>query len=83
MLFSQIAAKDVVNVINGEILGNVNDLEIEPNSGQIFCIYIDRRFGLLNSLFGRREQIRIPWDQIVKIGEDVIIVNYPKSTHDI
>ena len=76
MLLSDMQEKQVINVLDGVIIGFIIDVEIEPNSGQVFAIYIRERLGLGN-IFGRRECIRIPWDQIVKIGENVIIVNYP------
>lgn len=76
MLLSEMELKEVINVVDGVIIGFITDLEIEPNSGQIFSIFIQARLGLGN-FFSKRECIRIPWDQIVKIGENVIIVNYP------
>ncbi len=76
MLLSEMELKEVINVVDGVIIGFIVDLEIEPNSGQIFAIFIQQRLGLGN-FFSKRECIRIPWDQIVKIGENVIIVNYP------
>lgn len=81
MLLSEIEEKDVVNVIDGSIIGSIVDLEIEPNSGQIYCIYIQLNIGFLN-LFQRQNKVILGWDQIVKIGEDVIIVNYPYATTD-
>ncbi|ERJ13608.1 YlmC/YmxH family sporulation protein [Haloplasma contractile] len=76
MLFTEICEKEVVNVINGKAIGNVVDLEIEPNSGRIFFIYVQQIEGLL-SIFNKPEKLKIPWNQIVKIGVDVIIVNFP------
>ncbi len=76
MLLSEMEIKQVINVVDGVIIGFIIDLEIEPNSGQIFAIFIQERLGLGN-FFAKRDCIRIPWDQIVKIGENVIIVNYP------
>ncbi len=76
LLLSDMELKEVINVVDGVIIGFIVDLEIEPNSGQIFSIFVQQRAGLGN-LFSKRECIRIPWDQIIKIGENVIIVNYP------
>lgn len=79
MLLSCIEDKDVVNVVDGKKIGFVCDLEIEVNSGKIFFIYVQTISRLLN-IFSKDEKIKIPWDQIIKIGEDVIIVNYPCCT---
>lgn len=78
MLLSDIQEKDVVNVLDGSIIGHICDLELEPNSGQIFSVWI-QAYGILN-IFGKGEKVCIGWDQIIKIGEDVIIVNYPFQT---
>ncbi|HEY8436901.1 MAG TPA: YlmC/YmxH family sporulation protein [Haloplasmataceae bacterium] len=75
MLLSTMQSKDVVNVLDGSIIGYICDLDLEPNSGQIFSIYIQPN-GIF-SFFSKKEKICIGWDQIIKIGEDVIIVNYP------
>lgn len=79
MLLSEIESKDVVNVHDGSIIGQIVDLEIEPNSGQIYCVWIKSNCGGIN-LFGKGEKYKLGWDQIIKIGEDVIIVNHPYST---
>ena len=33
----------------------------------------------LSNIFSTKEQILIPWDKIIKIGNDVIIVDYKKT----
>lgn len=80
MLLSEMQNKDVVNVIDGSIIGHIIDLEIEPNSGQIYSIWIKSYCNVLN-IFAKGERYNLGWDQIVKIGEDVIIVNYPYATN--
>jgi YlmC/YmxH family sporulation protein len=76
MLLSCIQNLEVINVVDGRNIGNIVDMEIEPISGQILCIYVEICSGLFN-LFNKAEKIVLNWEQIVKIGEDVIIVNYP------
>jgi YlmC/YmxH family sporulation protein len=79
MLYTDIQNKDVINVLDGSLMGSVVDLEIEPNSGQIFSIWIKSYCNVLN-IFNKGDRVNLAWDQIVKIGEDVIIVNYPYAT---
>ncbi len=71
----ELIEKDVINVVNGKNLGNVCDMEIDVNPGRILTIKVSEGRGLF-SFFRREEGITIPWDQVVKIGDDVIIVNY-------
>ena len=70
----ELCRKDVVNVRNGEKLGRVNDLQLALRTAQVLAIIIyghRRCFGL----FGREEDLVIPWARIEKIGDDVIFVN--------
>ncbi|MDF2698450.1 MAG: hypothetical protein K0Q49_6 [Haloplasmataceae bacterium] len=76
MLLSKIEEKYIVNVNDGQTIGSIVDLDIEPNSGQIFAIYIQQDGGVMN-VFKKRNLIKITWEQIVKIGVDTILVNYP------
>lgn len=73
MCFDDLACKDVINVCTGVRLGRIIDLEINVCDGKILCVIVPgpcRCFGLLPS----REECVIPWGKIVKIGEDVILV---------
>jgi len=74
MKISDFQAKDVINIVNGKKLGNISDIELDPREGTIDAIVvpqIHRIFGL----FGSAEAaLIIPWNNIVKIGEDVVLV---------
>ncbi|KKB39265.1 YlmC/YmxH family sporulation protein [Bacillus thermotolerans] len=72
---SEFQMKDIVNVANGKKLGNISDIHLNLHSGTIDSIVISRS-GKFLGLFGKEEEIIIPWTQIVKIGEDVILVRY-------
>jgi len=65
--------KEIINLYNGNRLGFVCDVEITLPEGQVTALVVPgpaRFFGL----FGRGEDIVIPWEQISKIGEDIILV---------
>lgn len=72
---SDFQVKDIVNVANGKKLGNISDIHLNLTAGTIDSIVISRS-GKMFGLFGKEEEIVIPWSQIVKIGEDVILVRY-------
>lgn len=66
--------KLVVNVQNGVHLGFVDDVVMDTYSARIISMVIYGRkkfFGL----FGREEDILIPWNSINIIGDDVVLVN--------
>lgn len=75
MRISQFQMKDIINIYDGRKLGNITDFEINLPSGRIEAIIIQSGNRVLG-LFGKEEEITILWKQIVKIGEDVIIVKY-------
>ncbi len=63
----------VVCVENGTVLGFVGDVEFDTESGKLLSILIPGRprgFGL----FGREEDIIIPWEAIEVIGEETVLV---------
>lgn len=73
MNISDFQIKDVVNVSNGKKLGKIGDIDINVTTGKIQAIVIGGT-GKVFGFFGKEEEIVIPWRNIVKIGEDVILV---------
>lgn len=71
--------KEVINVLDGTRLGFVSDVEINLADGRIEGIIIPgqtRVFGLL----GKDNEYIIPWDNIIKVGEDIILVEMDQRT---
>ena len=72
--------KEIINLSNGNRLGFVYDAEIALPEGQVTALIIPgpaRFFGL----FGREEDLVIPWAQISKIGADIILVELEGDPH--
>lgn len=70
---SDFQSKDVINISNGKRLGRISDLELDLNQGRVKALVIPGAGRLLGFLSPGHE-IVIPWNQIVKIGVDVILV---------
>lgn len=75
---SEFQVKDVVNVSDGKKLGNIGDIEIDIQTGKIEAIVISGS-GKILGFFGKDDDIVIPWKNILKIGEDVILVRYKEN----
>lgn len=73
MKISELQAKDVVNVADGKKLGHIQDLELDVNQGTIKAIIVPLEKRMIHWLSSGQEVV-IPWQQIVKIGSDVILV---------
>ncbi|MFJ7728947.1 YlmC/YmxH family sporulation protein [Neobacillus sp. NPDC097160] len=78
---SEFQIKDVVNVSDGKRLGNIGDIEINLTTGKIEAVVISGN-GRVLGFFGKDEDIVIPWKNIIKIGQDVILVRYKGSVEN-
>lgn len=65
--------KEVININDGKIIGFVVDVNADFQNGEINSIIVAQTGKLLGSMFGKNN-VTIPWDKIIKIGEDVILV---------
>lgn len=70
---SDLKIKEVINVIDGRRLGTITDIEIDLESGRLTAIVVPGA-GKFLGLFGKNDDIVIPWEKIHKIGLDVILV---------
>jgi YlmC/YmxH family sporulation protein len=70
---SDLRLREVVNTLDGKRLGIIGDMEIDIDSGEIKAIIVPGGNRILG-LFGRDEDIVVPWAKVKKIGVDVILV---------
>ena len=71
--FSDLRYKEVIDVHSGFRLGYVCDAEFDDGEGRIISLITPGKakfFGLL----GREDDYVLPWDCIVRIGSDIILV---------
>lgn len=73
MKVSDLQRKDIVNINDGKIVGRIIDIEIDENTGNLINLIIDRT-KYIKSLFSTDEGAKITFEQIKKIGSDVILV---------
>jgi len=71
--------RDVVNVVDGRRLGMIKDFDLDVEVGRIRSVLLPGS-GKILGFFGRNDDLEIPWDNIIKIGVDVILVNLPSFT---
>ena len=69
MSLSELREKDVVNVDTGKKLGKVM-----VSTGCVQAIVVPGQFKVGNLFKGERSGVVIPWERIVRIGDDVILV---------
>lgn len=71
MHLSDLQSKDIVCVKNGKKIGNIIDVTIDDKGYMKSLIIQKNRF----TLFRSDNDNEIKWNQIRKIGEDVILVD--------
>lgn len=71
--FSQLRYKEVIDIHSGFRLGYVCDAELDDGEGKMISLITPGKskfFGLL----GREDDYVLPWQCIVRIGNDIILV---------
>lgn len=72
--FQDLRNKEVIDIFDGRRLGFVCDVEVDVCNGRIVAIIVPGHKGFAG-IFGKAEDCVIPWCNICKIGDDIIIVN--------
>ena len=73
MRICELREKEVVNVCDGERLGNICDIDFEDRTGRICTLVIPgpcKIFGII----GRDSEYLIPYECVKRIGADVVLV---------
>ena len=70
----EIKNKQVVCVQDGCVLGFVSDIELDTESGNLTAIIIFGRYRFFG-LFGKEDDLVIPWKDINVIGNETILVS--------
>ena len=69
---SELQNKNVINLIDGKNIGNIIDVNVN-DEGEIAGLIIEKHKFFI-SFFTSKKEFSIKWDNIEKIGEDVILV---------
>lgn len=78
MSFSELRAKEVINICDGRRLGRPIDLVLNEEAC-VEALVVPGQYSLKNLVKGLREGIVIPWNRIRRIGDDVILVELDAS----
>ncbi len=75
MRFSELCDKEVINANDCKCLGCVRDIEFNRECGEIECLIVPGP-GKYIGLFGRDCEFFIPWCKVIRIGPDIILVDF-------
>ena len=68
--------KEVINISDGKRLGFAADADIDETSGSVLSVIIPIS-GKMFGIFGKENEYIIPWSSIKRIGDDIILVDFP------
>lgn len=72
--YKRLAGKEVINVKDGGRIGRISDVWVDVKSGNIEFIIVP----VIKNIFsfaGKKKEYFIKWCNIVKIGEDVVLID--------
>ncbi len=69
--YNELRCKEVVNVLNGARMGHVIDMIIDRSGKGVLGVVVPG----IRKLFRANEDIFVPWGNIDKIGNDVILIS--------
>lgn len=73
MTFTELKQKDVVNICDGRMLGKPIDLVL-GDTACVEALVVPAGGGFLNLLRQEKEGCLVPWERVLRIGSDVILV---------
>lgn len=74
MNLSDLQNKEVIDIASGKRLGSIIDVIVYPNGVISKLVLEDKK--VARRLFGsNHEEVSLSWKQIVKIGDDIILVD--------
>lgn len=76
--FEEICNKEVINICDGRRLGFVCNCEVDAETGCIISFIVPGATRLFGLMRGEKDYC-ITWRQIVKIGVDVILVDFDEK----
>lgn len=78
MNLSDLQTKEVVDIASGKRIGSIIDVIIS-SSGNISKIVLEETRGSRRFLSTNKDEVYLDWQQLVKIGDDIILIDSKKS----
>lgn len=77
MHMSELQTKEIIDISSGKRVGSISDLIVD-SKGNIIKLLLDRKVGK-RLLTNYKEDTELSWSQIIKIGDDIILVDTRKN----
>ena len=77
MTLSDLQEKEVVDISTGKRIGSIIDVVIS-SKGNISKIILEETKGGRRFLTSSKEEVYLDWQQLIKIGDDIILIDSKK-----
>ena len=67
-----IRSMEVVDISTGSKLGHVRDYKVDLSTNKVVSLFLPSNS---KGWFSKEDDIEIPWEKVVKIGVDVLLVD--------
>lgn len=74
MNLSDLQSKEVIDISSGKRVGSIIDVVISSN-GTISKLVLEEQRGSRRFLATSKDEVYIDWKQLLKIGDDIILVD--------
>ncbi len=78
MHMSELQTKEIIDISSGKRVGSISDLIVD-SKGNITKLLLDKKIGK-RLLANYKEDTELSWSQIIKIGDDIILVDTRKNS---
>lgn len=78
---SEMKQKEVINIGNGSRIGIIYDFKIDLDNGIVTGIVIPGP-GKIFGVFGKDNDLVVDWEDIVRIGQDIILIDIDEGDVD-
>jgi YlmC/YmxH family sporulation protein len=75
MRFSDLCEKEVISENDCRCLGNICDLDIDPDCGAVTALVVPGP-GKYFGVFCRESEFIIPWNKVIRVGPDIVLVDF-------
>ena len=84
MNLSELNGKEVININDGQRLGvtTESDFLFDPHTGILESIVIPNQSDGFLNLFQEKVELVIPWQTIVKVGPEIIVIDYDLADNE-
>ena len=74
MRLSELQRKDIININTGKKVGRIIDVELDSSNGNMVHMIVETN-KIFKNMFNSERELSVKFDQIQKLGEDVILVD--------